>query len=395
MDQVYTCAFNIIFENYPKANDAFNNLSKGEIKNLEDIFSYSNLENNLIEFYKAYSIGYPEYLNRKLIFKSMHSITLMSECKDLSKIFDQNNINYAFIKGASFNLNKYHKKRLRFISDIDILIEFKDMKKAIDILLNNNFSLSNKYSINKKYWYGSLENNLDIGLYSPKKSLIELHASLTGKNDICSKKFNADALKNRVLVDSKNENYKFYTLDDNSYILHIAQNYIGHSVLCSGIKFIYDFICINKKNALDIHKLNMLSSKYDVQNEFLLLCSIINYFHKNFIENSMNENIEGSIINDAIDLSFNNRYSENYVSIVNNSRLNLFPLLKKILYIKKNHLSHFFNCKVNARNYIILYIYFLIIRLLSIPQKINKNKIYSLKKYDGEKVKNIIDFLRS
>ena len=92
MDQVYTCAFNIIFENYPKANDAFNNLSKEEIKNLEDIFSYSNLENNLIEFYKAYSIGYPEYLNRKLIFKSMHSITLMSECKDLSKIFDQNNI---------------------------------------------------------------------------------------------------------------------------------------------------------------------------------------------------------------------------------------------------------------------------------------------------------------
>ena len=94
---------------------------------LESLFLKFLLINNLTEVINA---DHLEYLKRISAFQTIHSKRLINESLRIAKIFNENQIDYVFIKGISFKVNYYKENSyIRNTRDIDILIHNNDFNR--------------------------------------------------------------------------------------------------------------------------------------------------------------------------------------------------------------------------------------------------------------------------
>lgn len=392
MNYIYLAAFNILDNNFRIAFENYILLKDSEVEEFEDIFLYSGLEFKLLNFYTANDIKVSQNLKNITLFKSRRSLNNILEAKNIANLLAKNSIKYAFLKGVAFNFYNFTKINERSFSDIDILINEEDMDSVIQILLKARYRFSNKFIVNRKELVGSLDKNGDIGMYSPNNQLIELHTKLINGSNEESIKFKNEVLQNTLCLNFGNTDISI--ISHENYILHIINNYTLQSMFSSGIRYVYDIIEINKNINIDWDILYVQSLKYGINKPFKLTIDLCNYFKKDLLDyKDINFRIDDGILKDAIELSFNNRYSSNYIGIVKNKRISFTQSLLKILMVSSSEISYYFNIRNNIFNYCFFYPIFIILRFYSIYDKVNKMKHYPVKKFQKVKLENVLNFL--
>lgn len=93
-----------------------------------------------------------QYLEDLTAINRNRNITLLNEIKHIAKIFNENKINYVFLKGSAY-LVKDHFKDFgeRMLGDIDILVEESQTETSYQLLLNNNYKATEQ-GISAKYF---------------------------------------------------------------------------------------------------------------------------------------------------------------------------------------------------------------------------------------------------
>ncbi len=165
----------------------------------------------------------------------------------LQKIKDEG-IEVCLLKGASVAA-LYNEPHSRISSDVDILINPKDEKKVLDILLKNG------YSVEKRSRYDH-----HTKATHPVGGLLEVHVGLYSR--ITEKAiFSGADMYNEEWIDSEADGKKFKTLGINDNLNYLTAHYIKHFIKGgSSIRQMMDLLLYLKKyeNQIDFEKYNRL-----------------------------------------------------------------------------------------------------------------------------------------
>ena len=150
--------------------------------------------------------------------------------KEIKEIFDSNDITYMCPKGFVLK-SLYEAEELRFMTDIDILIDKENMEKACSLLVSKGYEQKTK-------------SDHDIGLVRKPYIFLELHHLLISSSSYGGK-FVAQSLKRVKFLPSSKE-YVFEKREDEFiYLLfHILKHYVSAG---SGIKNYIDMYLYLKR----------------------------------------------------------------------------------------------------------------------------------------------------
>jgi hypothetical protein len=139
------------------------------------------------------------YLKEITDLNHERNTAILCQIDFLSKVFKKNNVDHVFLKGAAMLIAKpYSAKNDRMVGDIDILVSYKDLLRAQDILINEGFGLvSNKFSFSKDAKYKDLDKHLERIAHPNYIAAVELHRFLLDKKNYLI--LSNDVLKNKVM----------------------------------------------------------------------------------------------------------------------------------------------------------------------------------------------------
>tara|TARA_Y100001954_G_scaffold188934_1_gene202455 strand:- start:2185 stop:3213 length:1029 start_codon:yes stop_codon:yes gene_type:complete len=201
-----------------------------------------------------------KYLKKIYQINYNRNLTLLNEVNSISHELQKNNINHIFIKGVSYIYYELYKDLgERMIGDIDLLIDFSQIKKAENIVNGMGYHNVLKYNfLNKRHIARKIKSN--------KLFAIELHYQLL---DIKLSNFNEKiVLKNKTKIKEcyfpNPKNLILY----NIYSCQINDN--NQKYIYANYRNFYDFNRIIKKN----NDLVINNDKYI--NRYLLLIKKLN-----------------------------------------------------------------------------------------------------------------------
>ena len=135
----------LIFKNIIlfKNNKNSNALSSSHFSLLSKIFIYGRSEIYLLKFLEENQIIEFNTSNLKDLSdqRSVKSLKSIQELLKLSKVLNENKIDFIPLKGAQLILFYYRNLSLRPIRDIDILVKKEEISKIIEILFDQGFTL--------------------------------------------------------------------------------------------------------------------------------------------------------------------------------------------------------------------------------------------------------------
>ena len=176
--------------------------------------------------YKKYYIGW--------VVKQEEFLSIQKEITD---IFNANNIKHLFTKG-SILCNIYDDQCIRTRGDIDVFVSFKDVEKAKNILTSNGF-ISKQVT---RHDYPLYKNDI----------LIELHYTLFDEE--IDKEWNK--YFSNVFDNSYKDNGCLYKLDDTYHLIYCIAHFAKHLRLGAGIRYILDFYYMLSKTSIDYERLH-------------------------------------------------------------------------------------------------------------------------------------------
>ena len=176
--------------------------------------------------YKKYYIGW--------VVKQEEFLSIQEE---ITYIFNSNNINHLFTKGSVL-CKYYDDPSIRTRGDIDVFVEYNNLLKAKDLLLNNGF----EYHEAGPHDIHFVKNGI----------LIELHYALFDEEiDKEWNKYFSNIFNNANKVDSY-----LYKLDDTYHLIYCIAHFAKHLRLGAGIRYILDFYYILSKCNIDFDRLH-------------------------------------------------------------------------------------------------------------------------------------------
>jgi hypothetical protein len=280
--------FNSIVTNDKKLAE---NIFANDRSQVNKILQGSRLKNIFLELVKLKTKEKESFFNLKMDVLLRNQL-IISEVLNLSEKFNKFNINYVFLKGAATLFQIEHSRNTRYLSDIDVLIDIKDINK-LHIMLNemqimHYFDSSHDYMNSKKNH--SLETiQLNSGIY------IDLHYRPSSPQNFNICPFTKNFLKDFDVMNVKNINVNVLNLNQ-IYIFSLYQLFIRDEINnCSSS--IIDLVLIES-----LYK-NLIDEKYILFNENLklekaqglwsLLTNLdlnnLNKFERNFVIKIFNE----------------------------------------------------------------------------------------------------------
>lgn len=212
------------------------------IPTLKNAIKDKDLKNNFPEdFIEA--VNYITELNL-----SRNKIAL-KQIKHISEIFNDNAINYVFLKGSAMLItNLYRAQSDRMIGDIDILVAKNDITKANTLLLKENYSAAD-YVIPM---YFTAHRHLPRLTSKDWPLAVELHHGVLGKSqniflpiNILSEKRNVDG----ITIPSKKHMLYHCILSD-------MVNDFGYLRWTFTYRAMYDYLVLNKNNYTNLLNTN-------------------------------------------------------------------------------------------------------------------------------------------
>ena len=211
---------------------------------------------------------------------------IISEIVKISKMFEDYNIRYVFIKGAASLMHFTNIRSLRETSDIDVLINHDDLKKLHKLLKKNNI----RHKFNYKYNYLNSKLNhalesvkLDSGVY------LDIHFRASSPLDFKACPFTNIFLENHEIKNYSGSLIKIINKD--SIFFHsIYQLFIRNNIDYNSSSIIDLITChrqcknysLYKNNSfLETYKILQANNKWNsVRNSFSSSKSNSNYFFK-------------------------------------------------------------------------------------------------------------------
>ena len=235
---------------------------------------YFNKEEYLVDYYDNQTIQALRNNSYVWIKKTFINLGFI---KIFARYLNANNIDYFFLKGIYFNLLNRNKIGLRPISDIDILINFNHINQVVEFLISKGFYFEDTLILNKNSWKGckykynsipALVNDYGIKIEIHHSFFYSEHEEMWGHQKINFKNYTSEQLDD-VLI-------KFP--DIHSYTKHLIYHGTQQGNFCSGFKFLYDLIELERANKIDLLKFFRESDSTD--NEYIKLCEdiVINEF---------------------------------------------------------------------------------------------------------------------
>ena len=151
--------------------------------------------------------------------------------RDVSSIFDNENIDYIFLKGSELK-SLYPLEFLRQMGDIDILVRKRDYQKAKEILKQHKYNFVDEINYHSSF----TKNGLNL----------ELHNNLMPSNESFFNYFK-NPFKNAIKI-SKNQ----YTFDSTYNIIYLIQHYIKHLKSGAGLREICDIYLFLANNDINV-----------------------------------------------------------------------------------------------------------------------------------------------
>lgn len=245
----------------------------------EDSFNLAKDSHLLPFLYLASDDKTDSNLKEKIygVFNSyvLYDALVLEEYKNITKVLNQNSIEYSILKGI--NLNKYYPETyLRYMCDIDILVNKKDFQEASKILLSMGY---------KK---GEFSNH-DQGFIKDPFN-VELHYKL-----IDQKEYGGEYFKNPFSLMMKKEDsseFVFAKKEDEYfyYLCHLLKHYEEYGI---GFKHFLDLHLFGKNNNLDYSYIRKLYKKTSYEKD----CLFLEEFTKELFSGDSKYN---EIINDVI-----------------------------------------------------------------------------------------------
>lgn len=137
------------------------------------------------------------YLKEITDLNQKRNIAILKQIHFLSKLFNRNQIDYVFLKGAAILITEpYDTINERMVGDIDILVSEKDLMKAQHLLIDQGFKeVSNEFSFTKGVFSENYHKHLKRISHPNYIAAVEIHRRLLQKeNHLISPK---DVLENK------------------------------------------------------------------------------------------------------------------------------------------------------------------------------------------------------
>jgi hypothetical protein len=336
--------YQITFGNF-KIDD-FISLSKLERKLFIDTIFKSRAHFLIYKLLNKYENSYERYnfystAKNTVNFYTHQSMIHLEESHRLNKILNDNKIKFIFLKGVHL-INSYYNDLIdRPIRDIDVLVNKKDIKRIVNILMKSGYKF--EYDVDESSLDYFLTNCYDIPVLIGKNgSRLEVHFSIES-----SSHENYCIFTKRFLKDSKKIKYGngyARVLSEEDLILHLIYHGLKKSGPNVGIIFIADiFKVLTSKNYKD----SMLIKKARIYNLTLHLKLVVELLC------SKSDNIKLNDLNNKIDIRVKAKtvQSLDFLFIRNDvfdEEVKLFQLIKKLKFKK---LISNFNSSSISREY--------------------------------------------
>lgn len=259
------------------------------------------------------SLAKPYYISSILLHEQFDNVRTI-----INDLFNQNGIKHIFLKGSSIQF-LYPDRNIRMLGDIDVLIENKNLKKAIKVLKQNNFIYQERASHHIGFQY----NNIEVELHF---KIIEYRIKLA--------KYLTNPFNNAYQIDQYN-----YELNPEYNLIFIIAHYMKHLKGGSGLRSIIDIYLLINKNNIDLNKVRTIFKQYKCEQFFDCILSMLDIiFDYNNYPYNKNENADELItysLNSGIHgFGKNNNYMLNKENASSNNKF-IFLLKQWFIPIKQ------------------------------------------------------------
>ena len=342
-----------------------NNISDKELKTILKICEHHRIKQIFIdkmqmsEDRRSY---FRDYAKKFTKYSLSRDLKILSEVNKLKLLFQDQNIDFVFLKGTALKNTVYEQTFWRDCRDIDILVNKHEVENILELLLRKGF----KYKVASESQNTEVDYNFSHQapvLVSPSGQFLEVHYRITMDNPSC--KLSED------IMEQHKENIAPHHLN----LIHIIYHALVTNKLNNGLMSLVDINLLINFSSED--QIVEAAKKYNLHKE---VKHMINLLHMNTSSNQVNiENNQAlKISNDLI------HAGEKLVGLKVNHKnikhsINIFQ--KKYLGDRKNTSS--IKEKLSLVGYVWNKLYFHTISVLLNPNLwIKRNE---LKKYIKEK----------
>ena len=319
-------------------SDDYKKSFKSDINNKKilHIFTYSGLYYHLKNF--RLNKSHQDSYKRKSIQASKNSIKAVSEAIKLSKILNELNTNYVYLKGMAFIFISNTDLEKRPMSDIDILIQKDQIVNVVESLLKSGYRFKDEYYVNKMKLKIPYKYISEIQLLSESNVLIELHTNISKKQHRIP-----DIFEKNMLITKRHINVGELEIpvpDDNHYLLSIVYNYMQHTLMRSGIKFLIDINYFLTYKNIDFNELYPISTRYNLDKVINLYLNSFSRLDKRI--NFIAINLPDNLIEDSLYCIFTNTFSDKFIFYNERSSIikKFYIVLSEFLPRKKSLTRH-------------------------------------------------------
>lgn len=199
------------------------------------------------------------------------------ELLKIAKLFNENSINYVFMKGSAINV--LSDGYVRYSRDLDVLVCKQSILKAYELLKEIGYAYLNPM-VSDSAKYTNQTHHLPI-LTNGEGALVEIHHRVTKKSIYKECPLTELMLNNQLIISKDQVNIKIPKI--NHTIVHIILHAFKQHRLSLGPIFLYDIqFLINACKDENQHELIYLLGKIGLQNNYMEILNFIN--KKNMID---------------------------------------------------------------------------------------------------------------